>query len=396
MLAHSPPLPLVINYTEDVPGIAVEDEEGATLALKKRHRIRRVRLFMPFVTRQKLFAVIEGDYPVLEDLIIWSWTRDDMTLVMFPETFHAPHLRHLALVGFTLPIGSRLLTTAVRLVTLCLVISHPSVYFPPNTLLQWLSFMPQLETLNIKFLFLPNRDEERQLTHPPVMTPVTLPNLHDFSFQGHSTYLDALVLRITPCPEKLYICFPNQRTFPVPRLLRFMNTTWNLNFESTKFKFSRFRASMVVYPRGEAEKYALSVIVSGGELDWLVSYMAQISNLFSQIFSGVEHLALELEDEEDNWTSEEPLLEYNGLHRIEWRQLLSSFRNVKTLRIANVFVKGVSHCLGLDGGGLPLDLLPELQEFTYSGRGKSGYVPVLTSFIDARQKAGRPITLTRC
>jgi hypothetical protein len=42
--------------------------------------------------------------------------------------------------GFALPIGSRLLTTAVGLVTLHLVMVHPSTYFHPNTLLQWISF----------------------------------------------------------------------------------------------------------------------------------------------------------------------------------------------------------------------------------------------------------------
>jgi hypothetical protein len=253
MLAHSPPLPLVIEYTEKFPGITVEDEEGLILALKQRNRVRRVRLFTPITTLQKFIVVIEKEYPILEYLIIWSWIEYNTTLVMFPETFHAPHLRHLALLGLTLPIGSRLLTTAVRLVTLCLVMSHPSIYVHPNTLLQWLSFMPQLESLNINILFLPDRDEEGQLTHPPVITPVILPNLHDFSFQGHNTYLDAFAHRITPCPEKLYICFPSQCTFSVPRLLQSMNTTWNHKFESAKFKFSKWRVSVVVYPRGEAE-----------------------------------------------------------------------------------------------------------------------------------------------
>ena len=398
MLAHSPPLPLVIEYTENFPGVSAEDEEGVILALKHRDRVRRVRLHTPITTLPKFVIAIEKEYPILEYLIIWSWTEDDTTLLMFPETFHAPHLRHLALLGLTLPIGSRLLTTAARLVTLCLIMSSPSTYFHPNTLLQWLSFMPQLETLNINIFFRPNSDEERQLTHPPVMTSVTLPNLHHFLYQGHiSTYLDTLVHHITPFPEKLELYFSldfsNQSTFSVPRLVQFMKTTWNLKFESVKFKFSKWRASVVVYPRGEAEMYSLTVTVGSYDFDWLVSYMAQVSNSFSQIFSAAERLTLECENEADNWSSDELDVEQNGFDRIEWRQLFGSFSNVKTLRVDNGFVKIVSRCLESDDGGLSSGLLPELQELTCSQSDKSG--DAFTSFVNARQNAGRSITLTR-
>jgi hypothetical protein len=48
--------------------------------------------------------------------------------------------------------------------------------------------------------------------------------------------------------------------------------------------------------------------------------------------------------------------------------------------------------LRLDGE-LPLDLLPELQERTYFGSRDAG--DASTSFIDARQNSGRPVTLVR-
>jgi len=51
-------------------------------------------------------------------------------------------------------------------------------------------------------------------------------------------------------------------------------------------------------------------------------------------------------------------------------------------------IRELSHCLRLEGGGLPLELLPELQELTYSGSGNAN--DAFTSFIDARQNAGRP------
>ena len=85
--------------------------------------------------------------------------------------------------------------------------------------------------------------------------------------------------------------------------------------------------------------------------------------------------------------------EHNEADRTEWRQLLGSFRKVKTLRIAEGLVEGLSCCLELDDGEFPLELLHELQELTYFVSGNTG--DVFTSFIDVRQDAGRPLTLVR-
>jgi hypothetical protein len=90
MLAHSPPLPLVIDYLDDIS--ADEDHRGISN------------------------SGIPNNGP----------STEKSTTLAVPETLQAPHLRHLQLSGFTLPIGSRLLTTAVGLVALNLVITtHP-------------------------------------------------------------------------------------------------------------------------------------------------------------------------------------------------------------------------------------------------------------------------------
>ena len=203
MLDYSPFFPLVIDYFEEYDGITAEDEEGTILALRQRDRVRRIRLDMSVADLWKFIRVIDEEYSMLEYLIIWTRVNDSSKVLMLPGALQAPHLRHLALVGFTLPVESRLLTSAVRLVTLFLFMSNPSTYFHPNTLLQWLSNMPQLETLII--FAVPYDDVQMQFTHPPAMILVTLPNFHYFLFLGHSPYMEALVHRITPCPEKLEI-----------------------------------------------------------------------------------------------------------------------------------------------------------------------------------------------
>jgi hypothetical protein len=78
--------------------------------------------------------------------------------------------------------------------------------------------------------------------------------------------------------------------------------------------------------------------------------------------------------------------EDNDVDRIEWQKLLRSFGNVKTLHVEDGLIEQLSHCLRLEDGELSLELLPELQELTYSGGGDAG--DVFTSFIDSRQNAG--------
>ena len=381
MLAHSPPLPLVIDYHRYRD---ITEDEGAILALKHRDRVRHVRLCTPVTSLQKLIAAMDEEYPFLEYLIIAPPPEDRSTVLILPETLQAPHLRHLTLIGFPLPIGSRLLTTAVGLVTLYLRMNDPSTYFHPNVLLHWLSFMPQLETLVMDFFFaVPNREVERQLTPTPI---ITLPNLCLLRFGGVSAYLEALVHRIiTPRLEKLKIVFFNQLIFSVPHLAQFMNTTENLRFNIAKFWFSDEHVHMQVYPPGGAKmKPAFIINVTCQHLDWQVSSVAQILNSLGHLFSVVEHLIFE--HDEHSRSSEE----HNEVDRTEWCKLLRSFRNVKTLWIGNGLVEQLTRCLELEDGELPLELLPELQELTYFGTGGA-----FNSFIETRQNADRPITLVR-
>ena len=389
MLAHSPPLPLVIDYSDAEEDIAAEDEEGAMLALEQRDRIRRIRLQMPFLKLQKLITTaIYEEYPVLEYLIMMPSIKEYSTALVLPETLQAPHLRHLALTGFVLPTGSRLIATAVGIVTLCLYISHPSAYFQPDILLRWISLMPQLETLIIAFFFpVPGRDVERQLMRIPIMPHVTLPNLRWFVLQGVSAYMEAVACRITtPRLEKIGVQFFKQLTFSVPRLLQFVNATEGLRFDSAEFRFFKERVCVDFRPR-EAKTYALSIYVDCWHLDWQVSSVAQIFNSLGQVFSTVEHLIL------DHVLHSRSSEEHNEVDSTEWCKLLTPFSNVKTLRVDDGLIKELSRILLLDDGDPPLELLPELQELAYIGSEDAG--EAFTPFIDARRKAGHAVSLVR-
>ena len=386
MLTHSPLLPLTVDYNS-YDGITAEDEEGILLTLARRDRLRHLRLFFPVQDLQKLVMAIDGEFPILEYLIVEPSMKNSTALTL-PKTLQAPNLRRLMLGGFDCPIRSRLHPTAAGLVSLCLVIRNPSSYLQPNILLQWISFMPQLESLDIDFSFpVPNRDVEWQLSHTLITTHITLPNLRLFWFRGVSAYLEAVVCRITtPLLENVRIRLFKQLTFSVPRLPQFMNTTENVMFDNVVITFKDKYVDVQMFFHG-ANTYPFRVTVECRHLDWQVSSVAQISNALSQVFSAVEHLTLE--HEIHSQSSEE----HNDVDRIEWRSLLRSFSNVKTLRVEDGLVEELSRCLRLEGGELPLELLPELQEVTCFGSGDTG--DAFTSFIDTRRNSGCPVALFR-
>ena len=254
--------------------------------------------------------------------------------------------------------------------------------------------MPQLETILVMFLNpVLNSDVETQLMHTPITTHVTLPNLLTLVFRGASAYMEAVVRHLTtPRLEKLGIGlngFPNQLTFSIPCLVQFIHTTENLRFTRARFLFSDEEVDVEAYTHEEAtgKSYILSIEAECCHLDRQVSSAAQIFNALSQKFLAVEHLTFE--HSVHRLSSEE----HNEVDRIEWHKLLGSFSNVKTLRIADELVGEFSRCLRLDDGDFPLDLLPKLEELTFSGSGAVD--DAFTQFIDSRKNAGCPVTLTR-
>ncbi|KAH9953962.1 hypothetical protein BC827DRAFT_1387019, partial [Russula dissimulans] len=204
---------------------STEDEEGIMLALKHRDRVCRIRLDVPVPNLRRIITVLDDEFPILEFLCIGPPIELSTSLIL-PNSLRAQHLRHLRLSNFAFPIGSPLLTTSTSLAILSLEWISPSVYFPPNDLIQRLSLMPQLETLGITFRSpVANHDVQRELLRRPRMTQVTLPNLCWFGFKGASAYLEALLpCMMTPRLAKLQVMFFNQLSFSLPRLQTFLNT----------------------------------------------------------------------------------------------------------------------------------------------------------------------------
>jgi hypothetical protein len=393
MLAHSPPLPLIIDHLDqhNHNGITATDEQGITLALQHRDRVRRIRLMKSVPILQKLVMALDGEFPILEYLSIihQRYRRPSIEHNMrlnLPETFRAPHLRHLVLMSFAIPIGSPLLTTMGNVVTLSLNSIPPSAYFHPNALLQRLSLMPQLEILGILFnSHFPSRDIERQLSRTPIVSRATLPNLRWFGFQGASAYLEALLPRVTmPLIERLQVSFFNQLTYSIPHLQQFMGTAENLRLNTATLTFLLDHLTVVAYPHKGAKMFTLVMAIGGRHLDWQVVSTTQVLETLRTVFSTVEHLTIEYKRHliSSEWKNE--------ADRAQWRELLGTFDNVKTLLVDDELVEPISHSLRPGDGESPTDLLPHLQELSYPARSPE---KAFTPFVDARQKADRPVTV---
>jgi hypothetical protein len=81
---------------------------------------------------------------------------------------------------------------------------------------------------------------------------------------------------------------------------------------------------------------------------------------------------------------------HNQVDRTQWRDLLRSFRNVKTLRVHNGLIRDLSRCLELDGEP-PLGLLPGLTELVCPAGSVND--KTFSAFIHEREVAGQPVKL---
>ncbi|KAI0245644.1 hypothetical protein BJV78DRAFT_1158471 [Lactifluus subvellereus] len=391
MLAHSPPLPLTIDYRRRHHGMNAEDEEGVLLALCHHDRVHRIVLDLPPLNLRELIATMDQQFPILERMVIYSWTNGDRSLIL-PKTFQAPQLHNLMLWHAALPIGGfPLLTTAAGLVTLALVDIPASAYFPPSCLLTRLSLMPQLQELVIGFHSPPpNRDSERQLLGalPMNVTHITLPNLCVFGFQGVSAYLESLLSRISApllSRGRLQIMFFNQLTFAVPHLVQFMLASQNLRFDAFRLTFDKDFVDLLAGQPGKGGVPPFRMRIMCRHLDWQVASAVQILGTFSPVLSVVEELTLC--HVEHNRSSEL----HNEVDRAQWRELLRPFSNVKTLRVPKELVGELSRSLRSEDGEMPLELLPNLKEVKCSGGipTHNKFIP----FINERRDAGCLVTL---
>jgi len=125
---------------------------------------------------------------------------------------------------------------------------------------------------------------------------------------------------------------------------------------------------------------------------WPLSPTASILGVLSPVFSGVVHLSVGICDENHGILLGLPT--YNEADRTQWRDVLRPFNNVTTFRVADGLIREISRSLNVRGGESTMDLLPELKELICSANvDADDSFDTFAAFIEARQHAGRPVTL---
>ena len=169
-----------------------------------------------------------------------------------------------------------------------------------------------------------------------------------------------------------------------------MSAAGSFRLNAATLKFAMDYIVVMVCPHKGARMFTLQMSFGGRHLDWQVACSAQVFHTLRTTFSVLEHLSLEYRRHtiSSEWNNE--------ADRTQWREFLMSFDNLKTLRMdsqESAFVGQLSRSLQSSEGESPTELLPELQELSYS---TGGSLPdAFDPFVDARRKAGRPMAVIR-
>ena len=401
MLAHSPILPLVVDYADETRGgWAEEDAEGLRFALlpERRDRVRRIRLLAHESHLWNFVAALfDGIFPALECLIVKLRERShESQTFKLPHRFRAPRLRHLVLTHFGFPLATPILVTSVHLLTLSL---NLPVYCLPNDLIERLSLLPRLDILNIASTS-PISDDfgmpwgQGSQGNTPLNTHATLSSLHLFGFEGNSAYLKALLPGMTtPLLGGLQIAFFNQMTPSVSCLLSCRTTAENPNFSigSAWFRFHQRGVSVCVCPSDEGRAYVFSLHAFCRGLTSQLSFVSPLFDGSSLLLASVVDLSLDCSRRtclsEQHYDTENK--------RTHWRNLLRSFRNVEILRVHGELSQDISRALLLGSEAESLSsrvLLPRLKELQCTA---TGDLPdagnALAAFIHACEAAGHTV-----
>ena len=376
-LDHLPPLPLLVDYRHTGVTIQKKDEIGMHHALRLRDRVRQIDLNLPPSILPRCLVLMDEHFPILEHLSL-SFPGNKFTTLTLPKAFLAPNLRYLALPAISPPKRLRLFTSTVLLVTLVLQNIQTSSYFRPRLLVSRLSSLPQLEELSIGFSIPILRPSTERELLGELGTPVTLPNLKIFKFQGVGAYLESFVAQIrVPLLNRIDITLFNQIAFALPHLSHLINITEGLKLPTVMISFNPDDISITTAEHclpWSDRPFRLRVMCK--QLDWQIDCAAQICSMLIPEPSDVERFKLDFYG-----TTLPNELRDGGIDCTTWHELFSSFIGVEELHLCPGLLEELSQALQADEVGSNSGFLPNLQNIICVASGNN----LFASFIDARR-----------
>ncbi|KAH9954580.1 hypothetical protein BC827DRAFT_1158661 [Russula dissimulans] len=383
LLAHSPPLPLIVYWGNITYRELDERIDNFRLALKQTDRVCRIKLQLSGTSLRTLMPHLGRPFPVLETLELY-YSSPHGRPMQLPFNFQAPNLRHLYLSECNM--YRKPSTSFANLSTFFL---GEITSLNSEELAQCLSFMPNLKRLNLGFYF-PVEQRVKFLSDSEQEEPESLSklvtNLEELQYEGDIAYLEALAAQISaPRLKKLSIAFSNVPTDnTLSHFSQLISGAADLSFYYARVRFKDYISIVMdhneLWTGRGAFELRFDVNHQAEDLQPELELVGQVLRALVPMPSTVQSL----------------LVEYARSKRVPktaratWHEILRLFDNVKTLRVAHLFVDELDSALGPQPDD-PLSvntLMPRLQEIVRYG---SGYENKFAAFAEARQLAGLPV-----
>jgi F-box-like len=391
MLDIWPALPIMISNLNDFdPESWVEGADNIIAALERKERICNIGLGdVPSWLLERFAAVMQGPFPSLTSLLLWS---NNDTVPVLPDSFlngRAPRLRSLQLDNTSFPMLRKLPLVASDLVDLRLWDIPESGYISPEAIVTCLAALTRLQGVELEF-HSPRSRPNRARRRPPPLTRTVLPSLASFRFQGVSEYLEDFVARIdVPLLSGVAISFFNQLIFHNPQILQFIGRAENLKAcNRATVIIDSFRIAVGLSPKTEtANDPRLEISISCTQTDWQLSSLAQICN---SSFPYSSHSLLEclVICEDRRWKPDWQ----DDMENTQWLELFQPFTAVKDLYLSKDVALHVAPFLQEIAKVSVANVLPALQNLFLEEPQTSGPIQEATGqFVASRRLNGHPV-----
>ena len=384
-----PQLPIAIEASSDIsplPGVP-----NIVAALKHHHRVSKINLCGAPNSLLKEFGAMKNSFPALTELRLQS---SDAYPLVLPDSFllgSAPCLRTLRLYGISFPALPKLFLSSSNLVELDLWDIPPSGYISPEALTTSLSVLTKLKSLSLTHES-PPPWTDRANSRPLPFMRVILPSLHDFSFDGHSEYLERIVSQIEgPLLEYTWIEFSDQLPLALdtPQFRHFISRTKTFqapNRVDIEFSINGVRVGLF-WRKGIVDYRRLELKIPYSLSSWQISAITHVCSSTLPPFPTLERLSIyESRLMKPEWK--------DNIANTQWLQLFHTFGSVKNLFLSEKLVQLVAPALQELTGGRVTEVLPALQNLFLRGPEPSETVQeAIGQFIDERKLSDCPVAV---
>ena len=384
-----PPIPITIRFGDNNShrgGLTPDDEDSLFAAFEHPDRIRQIYLKLTSLLLEKVFMVMQQQFPVLTHLTL-EWDYYCRRPPALPSGFlgrSALCLQYIHLEGIPFPELPILLSSTSDIIHLYL---NDILSISPEAMIACLATLPRLEFLHIERI-----EFESIRSHPDqmlllLMTRISLPVLSSFEFWGTSEYLEELISRIdSPRLNRIDIEYYYQPSeFQVTQLFQFIDSLEDPRLALIRracVNISTRLVSLVLdpYPGYHPDQGRVNISTHCPRLIGQNSYLTKLFGRPSALLSRVVHLEFyQLRAFED-------YRDYECLH------ILPRFTATRTLLLSADFAGDNTLTPEHVTGGT--EILPVLDLIWIDSDGQRAG-SCIKKFLAARRLFNRPVTVIK-